>query len=223
MTEKIKFLSSGTLKVIALASMLTDHIGHVLFPEITILRIIGRMAMVIYCFLLAEGFFHTRNVWFYMARLFAFALISEIPFDLAVWGKVLEFNHQNVFFTLALGVLAMKLASYTTDFVSEILIIGGVGIGAELLKTDYAFTGILMIYIFYKYRDYRPLACFGIAFINMVMAGGLQAYGTLAVIPILLYSGEKGNKIFDSKLVKYGFYAMYPLHLLALYGIKLLT
>ena len=70
------------------------------------MRMIGRVAFPIFCFLLIQGFLHTHDVKKYAARLFAFALISELPFDLAFKGKI-DFSYQNVFFTLFIGLMTM--------------------------------------------------------------------------------------------------------------------
>ena len=97
-------INSFQLKWIAVITMIIDHTGAVLFPDDMVFRYIGRIAFPIFCFLLVEGFFHTRDVRKYMLRLGLFALISEIPYDLAFRDTVLEFEHQNVFFALLLGV-----------------------------------------------------------------------------------------------------------------------
>ena len=114
-------LTGQALKVIAVISMILDHIGYAILnrmPEVNdsgtmtftvyyILRAIGRAAFPIFCFLLVEGVLHTRNIGKYAFRLFIFALISEIPFDLAFYGKPFFNTHQNVFFTLFIGVLML--------------------------------------------------------------------------------------------------------------------
>ncbi|NLC03985.1 MAG: TraX protein, partial [Tissierellia bacterium] len=91
------------LKIIALISMVIDHYGAIFQSGIDIYRIIGRLAFPIYAFLLVEGYTHTRDVKKYGRRLLIFALVSELPFDLAFYGK-LSFTHQNIFFTLFIGL-----------------------------------------------------------------------------------------------------------------------
>ena len=106
MTKKIG-LNSFWLKMIAITTMLIDHVGAVLLPQYPILRIIGRIAFPIFCFLLVEGFMHTHDVIRYMTRIGLFALISEIPFDLLFYGRILDGTHQNVFFTLFIGLVML--------------------------------------------------------------------------------------------------------------------
>lgn len=84
---------------------LTENAG--LYYGMMLMRLVGRLGFPIFAFLLVEGFLKTRNVGKYAFRLGLFALISEIPFDLALSAKVLEFQYQNVYFTLAIGLLAL--------------------------------------------------------------------------------------------------------------------
>ena len=104
--EKIK-IDSFTLKMIAMLSILADHIGVVFFPEQILFRVIGRLAFPIFAYTLVEGFFYTHDIKKYMCRIGILALLSEIPFDLTVSGKILEFGHQNIFFTLSIGLVMM--------------------------------------------------------------------------------------------------------------------
>lgn len=96
------------LKLLAMIAMTLDHIGCIFFPRLPLLRMIGRLAMPILCFFIGEGLRHTRNPQKYLLRLVGFALISELPFDLAFYGRV-NWASQNVYFTLALGLMALRL------------------------------------------------------------------------------------------------------------------
>ena len=131
-------MSSLVLKITALITMIIDHYGAIFQGNIIIYRIIGRLAFPIYCFLLVEGYTHTSNIKKYASRLIAFAIISEIPFDLAFFGKI-GFEHQNIFFTLFIGLAAIyfidnKEGKYSTN--SAFIIIAA-SVIATLLRTDY--------------------------------------------------------------------------------------
>ena len=125
MREK-KGLSGSTLKLIAIITMFIDHIGAVIVERMlyvtgntgsftyeqmqnldTILRSIGRIGFPLFCFLLVEGFLHTRNLGKYALRLLVFAVVSELPFNLAFAGQLFFAGYQNVFFTLLIGLITM--------------------------------------------------------------------------------------------------------------------
>lgn len=205
-------INGFTLKCIAMACMLIDHTGAVLFPQYRILRIIGRLAFPIYCFLLVEGAMHTRDIRKYELRLLGFALISEIPFDLAFRGGLFRLDHQNVFFTLFLGVVAVDVAKQCKNKLSAVLIFMLMIILAEFLNTDYGGKGIVFILCYYLLYDRKIVKQIMFVLEDILLYGvGIQAYASLAVVPMLLYNGRKGPSL------KYFFYAFYPLHLLILY------
>lgn len=217
-----KILDSFTLKWIAIITMVIDHVGAVFFPEQIWLRCIGRVAFPIFCFLLVEGYFHTRNVKKYITRLAMFAIISEIPFD------ILFFNHnilkgQNVFLTLAIGLYAIAVidgfhkkpsGDRSADAMKEIAVIAIACVVAALLKTDYSVLGILYIALFYYYRGHT-----GLIFILMMVLTSftygvvIQLFAGLALPIIACYNGQKGRGM------KYFFYVFYPGHLLILAGV----
>ena len=116
-------LTGSTLKLFAIITMLIDHTGAAVVGTIIglgnlrttdyelyrtlstlyrLMRGIGRLAFPVFCFLLVEGFFHTRSVRKYCERLFLFALVSEFPFDFALKPSAVFWNKQNVDFTLLL-------------------------------------------------------------------------------------------------------------------------
>lgn len=196
--------------------MVIDHTGAILFPENMIFRYIGRIAFPIFCYLLVEGFYHTRNIPKYMMRLGIFALISEIPYDLAFRGNLLDFEHQNVFFTLAIGVGMMYFLEKCPEISLKVIYVLLSMWLSVTLVTDYSYKGILLIAIYYFLRNHK-IEKIGLgALWNFIWNGAVQGYGAIASIFIALYNGERG------KGMKYFFYAFYPLHLLILYGINVI-
>lgn len=101
-------IDRSVLKWIAVLTMVIDHVGAILFPDQIWMRVIGRVAFPIYAYCLAEGFRYTSDYRRYLGRLALFAILSEIPFDLAFYGVPFSFAHQNVFFTLTLGLIDRK-------------------------------------------------------------------------------------------------------------------
>ena len=220
-------LVGTVLKLIACLSMFIDHLGAVCFSGMMGFRIIGRLAFPIYCFLLVEGAVHTHDMKKYILRMGIFALISEVPFDLAFYHRLVYTGHQNVFFTLGLGLLAIWFLEHPIeqldipDVLYKLLVIIAAGLIAEFFNTDYGFTGIAVICIFYYLRG-QPQLKYPIAAILLAAMGGVEFYAVLALIPILLYNGQRGRQ---TKVMQYGFYIFYPAHLLliaALYHLFIL-
>ena len=210
------------LKLIALTSMIIDHYGAIFQNNINIYRIIGRIAFPIYCFLLVEGYIHTKNLKNYTLRLFIFALISELPFDMAFYGG-LDLKHQNVFFTLLIGLVAIYLLDHKEKYnIKNGYIFFFSGILAIILGVDYNFIGIIYILTFYLSKDYpREVRLKRVALIlfltNLATLSFIQQFALLALPIIHYYNGELGPK---NKPLQMLFYTAYPLHLLIFYIIK---
>ena len=205
------------LKIIALTSMIIDHYGAIFQNGVDIYRIIGRLAFPIYAFLLVEGYTHTRNVKKYAIRLLLFAVISEVPFDLAFYNRI-GFIHQNIFFTLFIGVILMYLLDNKEkkyNFNSNLLIIAA-GFVAMISNVDYNFIGIIYILIFYYTKDFDKLkrlkyASVSLFVTNLLTFGFGQQYAILALSLIYFYNGKLGP---NNKFLQIFFYIAYPLHLL---------
>ena len=233
---KEKVFSQEGLKIIACVTMLIDHIGAVLVnPGFAssaseylmlawanvIMRCIGRTAFPIFCFLLVEGAYHTGNPRKYALRMGIAMLISEIPFDLAFFGR-LDWGHQNVMVTLLLG-FGMVYAMKQTEGIWKLAWILPAYFAAELLKTDYAGEGILLIAMFAlvkgsPYEKWLRLAGMVLLFWdnlgmyswNLSVPIYYNRFKLLSAIPIFCYSGRK---LTYSKVAQCAFYLFYPVHM----------
>lgn len=225
-----KILSGSVLKLIAVITMLIDHIGYVFYafpafrmPLFTVLgetvtvyfllRKIGRLAFPIYCFLIGEGLRHTRNQVKYLLRLLVFAVISEIPYNLMIGDNFLCPEHQNVFFTLFFGALSIYFyRNFKNTLLKTVLMLAVLGISV-ILKADYGAAGVVIILLLYVLRGH-PIVQMIAGY--PLFSGGI--YAVAAFIPIHMYNGKRG--FIKSPILKYCFYLFYPLHMLALLAIK---
>lgn len=207
-------LSGAALKRIAIVTMLIDHVGAVLFPEMIWMRYIGRISFPIFCFTLVEGFYHTSNERKYLIRLLVFALFSEIPYDLAFHQTIWYPDQQNVFFTLAIGLAFLMVWKWEREPLFKVGILIVAMWIAEMLRTDYHGYGVLLIALFEIVRERKKIWLVLCGAWNLLWSSTIQYAGILAMPLIALYNGEKG------KSNKYLFYAFYPVHLILLYVIK---
>ena len=219
------------LKFLACAIMLLDHIGATLIPWGT-LRIIGRLAFPIFCFLLAEGAHYTRNPRNYLLRLGIGAVLSELPFDLALFGSW-SWRHQSVMVTLLLGAMALLAMKQMTRPLLKVLVLLLFACLADFMNTDYGGAGVLMIALFGLTRERKygwVVQLLGMYLIcRWIIPGGvvwfigryvfIEIFAILALIPIWLYSGKKST---SSRAVQWAFYLFYPVHLWILYLISIL-
>lgn len=182
-------LNQDILKGLACLSMLLDHIGAVFLP-MPWLRIVGRLAFPLYCYLLCQGMTHTRNFRRYLTRLAGLALLSEVPFDLLFYGK-LTFAHQNVLFTLIISLLSGKIARNTNGAWRLAIAMLGV-MAAELCRSDYGGMGVLLILTMALTEDRRIWAAMMAAI--FLLMGGVQIFGLLAMLPICLCSGQRTGR-----------------------------
>ena len=222
-------LSGTALKRLALCSMLLDHLGAscleagvfsrpgpISEPLLTldlVLRLIGRLAFPIFCFLLVEGFLHTHDVRRYFLQLLGFGLVSELPFDLAYFHTPFYWSHQNVYWTLALGVLAMAALRHFQTAAGAatwqgLLCAGGCILLAYLAQTDYDGIGVIIICALYLTRTNRKWQCL----VGAVLFA-FEITAPLAFVFLWFYNGQRGA---CSKAQKWGFYLFYPVHLAVL-------
>lgn len=215
-----KNLTNFDLKLIAIITMTIDHIGAIIYNDIDIFRIIGRISFPLFAFLLVEGFKNSSNRLKYFLRLIIFAFITQPIYDYAFKSNTL-----NILFTFSLGFLLMMIIEfskkiidkynkgsesylYKTVFYSLFYIL--FSILAIFLNVDYTVLGITTIFIFYLSPNIL-LSCI-LYFLSVVLleTNDIQMYSIISFFFLYLYNGKRGRNL------KYFFYLYYPLHLLLL-------
>ncbi len=232
-------ISAAVLHILAMVLMLMDHLWATLLPAQDWLTCAGRVAFPIFAFMSVEGYFHTHNFKKYAQRMLLFAVLSEIPFDLMYGGTWFYPVHQNVIWTLLMGLLGIHLMEtvrkkqkpWVYVLVSAGVVAAG-GILGTLCMVDYYGVGVLTVFIFYFFRGRKWWCLLGqllaLYWVNVQMLGGLmypiqlfgmefelcqQGLALLAMFPIWLYRGRQG---YHSKPFQYACYAFYPVHMLIL-------
>ena len=219
-------LTGNQLKLIAMAAMTLDHVGAYLLPQVLVLRILGRLSMPIYAYMIAEGCRHTRNRWGYFRRLLGLGVLCQVV-NYLVTGSL----YQGILITFSLAVLLIfLLADYSSrPSFGTGLRLGGcffaVGFFCEILPrllpgtdfaVDYGFIGVLLpmlVYLGQTQSQRWLLLTAGLALLSWNL-GGVQWF-CLAAVPILaLYNGEKGRYAIGRL-----FYLYYPAHLVVIYAI----
>ena len=230
--NRFKILSGSALKMLAIICMTIDHSAAILYPVIDAMRVpisiggraitlywvmrkIGRLAFPIFCFLISEGYVHTKNKVRYGLRLLIFAFISELPFNLLYSNNLFDLNGQNVFFTLFLGLVLIRISEAECNQLLKFLAMAAVGVIATLLKADYGLTGALLVFLIHLFRNTPSIQAL-LAY--PLLSGGTAAWA--AFLPINLYNGNRG--FIKTPFLKLLFYAFYPLHILVLIGMRYL-
>ncbi len=240
---KIRILNGNALKIIAVISMVIDHVGYTFFPKYQIFRAIGRLAFPIFAFMIAESARYTKNRLRHLLLMLVLGVLFQAVYFIASGDNLI-----NVFITFSFSTLLIyelqeikkylfdkepiKALIYILIFASSIALTYYIN---TIFLIDYGFIGIL-VPLFASLFDFKrcgnvptllsKLDCIPLRVLSTVCPLILlilqktiitQPYSLLALIPLLLYSGEKGKYN-----LKYFFYIFYPLHLIVIYGIKLL-
>ena len=233
-------VTSTILHIFAMLCMLLDHMWISVIHGNDWMNCIGRLAIPIFAFMIAEGYKHTSNLKKYMGRMLVFALISEIPFNLIVSGSVIYPFHQNVLWTLLIGIFCIylmekskKTGNLWIQILTGIFVTAGAYLIGIISMVDYNAAGVWTVLVFYIFQGdawYQRIGQFvGLYYINFELLGGVydvynifgntfefsrQGFALLALIPIWIYNGKQGV---CSKIFQYFNYVFYPLHLLILY------
>lgn len=235
-----KILNANIVKLIAIIAMTVDHIAWMLYPgyptEIipVLMHIIGRITCPIMCYFIAEGYYYTKNVRKYTARLFLFAIISHVPYVLTSinfvdWHSFIPFyygdvlNQTSVMWSLAWGLVMLRVSnsdkikqSVKTLLVLLICLIS--------FPSDWSCIASLCILAFGTNRgNFKAQVLWMVLYVSIYAAvyffaldkvyGLIQMAVVLAVPVLMLYNGQRGNNPKINKIMKWVFYIYYPLHL----------
>lgn len=245
--KEISF-SGAVLKNLAYMTMLTDHFFAVVFMKMiqrhslagydtnwmntcySVGRAIGRISFILFCYLAVESFMHTRSRRNYLLRLGAFALVSEIPFDLAFSDKMIDPRSQNVFFTLFIGIFVLTVWEWAGKsihmlkkcrndkdvnwhicvIVFKMIRIGIVpagGAAAYYLSTDYKYMGVFLIFVFYLFYENGIVA-------KMAAAAFVMLFGTWSVNCLRYLDSYSVTYLFRFSMREmYGLFAFIPIFL----------
>ena len=236
-------LSAASLHILAMATMVLDHLWATVVPGNTWMTLVGRLTFPIFAFLIAEGLTHTRDAKAYRRRMLVAAILSEIPFNLMCASSPIYPFHQNVLWTFLIAMYMIAMTERAKERGSG-LWAAAVGIAAVILgmllgtvaMVDYFGAGVAMVMLFYFARGRRwyhfALQAAGMYYLNVEMLKGLyypvtlfghefefyqQSLALLALIPIWLYRGRQGH---HSKAFRFVCYAFYPVHMLILAAVR---
>ena len=235
--NNFKYFNSLHLKIFAMVFMLCDHLWASLIPGNLWLTNIGRLAFPVFAFQIVEGYRHTHDLNAYIKRLFFFALLSEIPFNLMYGGNIFFPFHQNVLFTFCIALLFLKWMDRMKKrgrflFIVSVICscILGFFIGTVTM-CDYFGYGVLMVFVFYLFDDsfYGWLGRIAaMIWINGYLMSGLtipftifghsfnfpqQAFAVFSLFFIFMYNGRPGRQ---DRMIRLLCYSFYPVHMLIL-------
>lgn len=209
-------LNAQQIKWLGCLFMLVDHIGFFLFPQVSILRMVGRLAFPLFAFMVANGYFHTRSLRRYLLRLFLFALFYQPVYNWCVPGK------WNIFLTLALGLAAIALydkAAQHKKLWLSIPAVAAVCTAACLLHADYSFYGVLLVFTAYLGCRRKEMLVPAWVVLHLLILlpfsklADVQLFALGALPFLFLYNGQRGQGN------RWLFYLFYCVHIPLLYGL----
>ncbi len=220
-------MNRNHLKIIAVLTMIIDHVGAFLVGNNVIMRLIGRLAFPIFAFFIAEGWRYTKSRKKYVLTLLVFALISQIPYVLLHnWWNF------NILFTFLISILCIYLIEgYNLNPTLNMVWLVVTGLFLVLSQmfgvVDYGLLGVLLVVAFYFIKDQKVRLAIGAAILcvmslrdfaisGYVLRGFTQFVSLISIGLLAFYNGEKGKTN-----LKWLFYITYPTHLLIIYIITL--
>ena len=218
-------LTGNQLKLLAMLTMTIDHIGAILLPQYRFLRIIGRLSMPIYAFMIAEGCHHTHDRKAYFLRLLGLALLCQV-----VYAAVDRSLYQCILVTFSLSVALICAVEWAQKKRTPGSLLAAAGLTATVyflceklplflpgFHVDYGLWGVLLPVI--VYFGGRDIVAFGLGVLLLCLSIGHTQWWAMLTIPLIaLYNGQRGRH-----RLGWLFYLYYPAHLVILYAISYLV
>ena len=213
------------IELVAVVSMIIDHVGFVFFPEMIIFQIIGRLSFPLYAYLIALGYSRTKNSIIYFFRVLVLAIVSQWFFNYLISPIKL-----NVCFTLSFSIISLIVfESNRINKVLKLFLYILILFLALLLGCEYGSYGILLVLLFHLYirnqhdKTYKIYAITSIILLIIVSMfvfsfSIIHLYSILS-LPIILLTPKNIQKI-KVKSIKHINYLVYPLHLLIMFLIR---
>ncbi len=224
-------MNTSHIRLLAITTMIVDHIGAFFYPDVEILRLIGRLSFPLFAWLIANGAYYTKNSYHYLLRLFLLAIMSQIPYALVANEPGNYFQSFNILFTLSLGLLAIICIQKTHTLIAGIGVIACAAL-AQFIGSEFGAFGVLSIvtfYLFFENKLYLAISqivlvlAYFISSITWLPRDGTAlnmniapVIGLISLLFIVLYNQKEGWKI------GYLFYIVYPLQYAIIYLVRLL-
>lgn len=224
--RKTLSLSSNQLKILGAVSMVIDHVGYLFFPDMAIFRILGRLALPIFAFMIAQGCRHTRNKLRYFSGVFLLAAACQLVYWFAMGSTFMC-----ILVTFSVAILLVYALQYSKRTPGLARLVFPAAVAAawwlnQVLTIDYGFWGCLLPVFACLFQDAPKaldrlpvhVAALGVGLLILAAdRGGVQIWALVTLPLLLLYSGRRGTLP-----MKYFFYIFYPAHLVVLQGLYLL-
>lgn len=221
-------LSGNQLKIIALIAMTLDHIGVVLLPRVTFLRIIGRIAFPIFAWMIAEGCQYTRNRRKYLLSMLGLATVCQAVYFFAMGSLYMCVL---VTFSLSIGLIYLMEDARQrsgTAYLAPLAAFCGIFFLCRVLPDlipyadyaiDYGLWGVLLpVMVYFEKEKNTKLRNFALGLILIALHSGTIQWFSLLTLPLLAaYNGTRGKR-----KMKYLFYIYYPAHLVVIHLLSLL-
>ncbi len=230
--KKYEILNANTLKVIALISMIIDHIGVMIFPNALWLRCLGRISLPIFAYMIAEGCRYTRNPRKYFLRIFVLGVLCQAVYFFAAGtlylSTVVSFSLSVAAIFMIKGAIRPRKARDGALCISALLLLALLMLfllyPPQFMKpygllVDYGIYPFLIPIVLYflPKKEWRILAMIPLLYLLSLNFEWEQLLAFAALPILLLYNGQKGKRN-----LKYLFYIAYPLHLGLIFIISLL-